>query len=401
MTTTATPTTETEPRATKFAQVVDVASRVLVGTIALAIVWNSYTAMVAFCVDRIELAHQDAQIVAITIEGALLAAAVLSLRNALRGRSYTALMTATWLLAALSGVFAGADQIYLGHGIWGALFRFSVPLIGAWLIHALLNIDKSQAAGFNVLADFKKAQQGFVTKFKAEQKTRKVARAADKLMLAHIRASEAVCNELELAEREGRTPKGMEQLKRTEQHTEKLAIELMGIREFARRYGIWITSLKEAAKLRTELYAIKRPVTLPSLSPVQSALASTTERPSQGSKMPAITDHQAQPPVPARQTSPAPKRQARPVSTRTESRASVDTAGPRRSSSTAAKEERADRARIMSAAGKDNWEIAEELKCSIRTVERALQRDREVPANTPGGGVPVVRSATAELVGAR
>lgn len=202
MTTTAVPDTSTDhgnavsptlPPTTRLMRFIDTLSRLLVAAIALVIVWNSYTAMALFGMDRIHLAENDAKLLAVTIEGALLAAAILAFRNALRGLPYGKLMGATWVLAGGSGVFAAADQFMLGNGFWAAGFRFSVPLIGAGLIHALLNIDKLQASGLDlaklITRSPREALAHLRTTRRKEDQILRYTRAQDKLFDAMAAAS--------------------------------------------------------------------------------------------------------------------------------------------------------------------------------------------------------------------
>lgn len=400
------PTTDSAPPETSwFTSAVDTTSRIVVGAVALAIIWNSYNAMVAFCIDRLDLAPVDSQIVAVTIEGALLSTALLALRNALRGRSYGKLMAGTWFLAALSGAFAAADQLYLGHGMVGAAFRFFVPVLGAALIHELLNIDKSQAVGLALLTDLRQRQRDLVEQLRTENKKRKANRKAEKLMLAHIRASEDRRDELARAKREGREPRDMEALDKAESDTQKAALAVMTITEFTRRYKTWVANNKEVAQLRDDLYTIipagiEEPADNASLTPVQTALA-TPAQPRHKQ-----VDAAAPSPVTEPATTAARDRTNTARTSVREAARPADSApaasARRQNSSSMAKAERDDKARLLKAAGLDPQEIAEELGCNVRTVQRALKRTADAPAHTPGSGVPVVPATpAAELVGAR
>lgn len=122
---------------------------VLFGAVSVALIstWSAYLAMVYFGMDVLGMAPTVAYTTAGVFELSLVTVALLAREAAKTNRPGGTLLTLTWLLSGASGFFAGWHELYIGHPLGAAIFRFLVPLLAALMWHLALIGDRHLASG--------------------------------------------------------------------------------------------------------------------------------------------------------------------------------------------------------------------------------------------------------------
>ena len=121
----------------------------IVAAIAVAVIatGSAYLAMVSFGTDVLTMTTGIAFATAGVFELSLVTVALLAREAAQQNRPNGVLLVLTWFLSGSSGVFAAWHEIYLGHEIGAAAFRFLVPLLAALMWHLALIGDRHLATG--------------------------------------------------------------------------------------------------------------------------------------------------------------------------------------------------------------------------------------------------------------
>lgn len=115
--------------------------------VALLTTTTAYYAMVGFSVDVLAVPLLISYALAGVYELSLMLVALMAREDYLNDRPAGTKLTTTWILAVGSGIFAGWHELYIGHSIGAAIFRFSVPLLAVLMWHFALIGDKHLAAG--------------------------------------------------------------------------------------------------------------------------------------------------------------------------------------------------------------------------------------------------------------
>jgi hypothetical protein len=121
----------------------------MVAAVAVAIIatGSAYLAMVGFGTDVLEQGVAIAYTTAGVFELSLITVALLAREAAKENRPNGTLLTLTWVLSSASGVFAAWHELFLGHELGAAVFRFLVPLLAALMWHLALIGDRHLASG--------------------------------------------------------------------------------------------------------------------------------------------------------------------------------------------------------------------------------------------------------------
>src|SRR5690606_30394781 len=126
-------------------------SRVLVlgAAVSVAVIstYSAYRAMVNFGRDVLGMTETDAWTGAGVFELSLVTVALLAREAAKDNRPSGTLLTLTWILSSLSGMFAGWHELYIGHPLGAGIFRLLVPLLAALMWHLALVGDRHLATG--------------------------------------------------------------------------------------------------------------------------------------------------------------------------------------------------------------------------------------------------------------
>lgn len=117
---------------------------VAVATIATG---SAYLAMVGFGTDVLAQSLAIAYTTAGVFELSLVTVALLAREAAKENRPNGTLLMLTWVLSSASGVFAAWHELFLGHELGAAAFRFLVPLLAALMWHLALIGDRHLASG--------------------------------------------------------------------------------------------------------------------------------------------------------------------------------------------------------------------------------------------------------------
>ena len=122
---------------------------VLSGAILVALIStvSAYLAMVQFGIDILGMRQDVAYTTAGVFELSLVNVALMAREAARDNRPGGTLLTLTWGLSTASGVFAAWHELYIGHPLGAALFRFVVPLLAALMWHLALIGDRHLATG--------------------------------------------------------------------------------------------------------------------------------------------------------------------------------------------------------------------------------------------------------------
>lgn len=122
---------------------------VLIATTGVAAISTAgaYMAMTAFGVDALGMTPITAYATAGVLEMSLVTVALLAREAARDARPTGVLLTLTWGLSGLSGLFAAWHELHLGHPVAAAVFRFVVPLLAALMWHLALIGDRHLATG--------------------------------------------------------------------------------------------------------------------------------------------------------------------------------------------------------------------------------------------------------------
>lgn len=124
-------------------------SMILATTVALIATFSAYLAMVQFGINVLGIDAHTSYLTCGVFELLLITVAVLAREAAQDGRPHGVLLVLTWILTGISGFFAAWDEIYLGHGIGAATFRFLVPIAAALGWHLALIGYRHLASGLS------------------------------------------------------------------------------------------------------------------------------------------------------------------------------------------------------------------------------------------------------------
>ncbi|MBO0611101.1 hypothetical protein [Myceligenerans salitolerans] len=116
-------------------------------SVALISTVGAYLAMVAFGIDVLAMDAATAYATAGVFELSLVTVALLAREAAKDNRPGGTLLTLTWALSSASGAFAAWHEIFIGHPLGAAVFRFLVPLLAALMWHLALIGDRHLATG--------------------------------------------------------------------------------------------------------------------------------------------------------------------------------------------------------------------------------------------------------------
>lgn len=115
--------------------------------VALISTSSAYLAMCSFGRDALGMSPAVAWSTAGVLEMSLVTVALLAREAARDARPTGTLLTLTWSLSGLSGLFAGWHELHTGHSTAAAAFRFAVPVLAALLWHLALLGDQHLATG--------------------------------------------------------------------------------------------------------------------------------------------------------------------------------------------------------------------------------------------------------------
>ncbi|GAA1860178.1 helix-turn-helix domain-containing protein [Myceligenerans crystallogenes] len=118
-------------------------------SVALVSTGSAYLAMVAFGIDVLEMNPGTAYATAGVFELSLVTVALLAREAAKDNRPGGVLLTLTWMLSSASGAFAAWHELFVGHPVGAAIFRFLVPLLAALMWHLALIGDRHLATGMS------------------------------------------------------------------------------------------------------------------------------------------------------------------------------------------------------------------------------------------------------------
>jgi len=116
-------------------------------SVAVISTYSAYRAMVNFGRDVLGMTETDAWTGAGVFELSLVTVALLAREAAKDNRPSGTLLTLTWILSSLSGMFAGWHELYIGHPLGAGIFRLLVPLLAALMWHLALVGDRHLATG--------------------------------------------------------------------------------------------------------------------------------------------------------------------------------------------------------------------------------------------------------------
>ncbi|MBE1874453.1 hypothetical protein IHE71_01865, partial [Myceligenerans sp. TRM 65318] len=118
-------------------------------SVALVSTGSAYLAMVQFGIDVLAMDPATAYATAGVFELSLVTVALLAREAAKDNRPGGTLLTLTWALSSASGAFAAWHEIFIGHPLGAAIFRFLVPLLAALMWHLALIGDRHLATGMS------------------------------------------------------------------------------------------------------------------------------------------------------------------------------------------------------------------------------------------------------------
>ncbi|GAB3164008.1 hypothetical protein GCM10027059_19310 [Myceligenerans halotolerans] len=118
-------------------------------SVALVSTGSAYLAMVQFGIDVLAMDSATAYATAGVFELSLVTVALLAREAAKDNRPGGTLLTLTWALSSASGAFAAWHEIFIGHTLGAAIFRFLVPLLAALMWHLALIGDRHLATGMS------------------------------------------------------------------------------------------------------------------------------------------------------------------------------------------------------------------------------------------------------------
>ncbi|MBO0609376.1 hypothetical protein [Myceligenerans salitolerans] len=116
-------------------------------SVALISTVGAYLAMVQFGIDVLAMDAATAYATAGVFELSLVTVALLAREAAKDNRPGGTLLTLTWFLSSASGAFAAWHELFIGHTLGAAVFRFLVPLLAALMWHLALIGDRHLATG--------------------------------------------------------------------------------------------------------------------------------------------------------------------------------------------------------------------------------------------------------------
>lgn len=105
----------------------------------------AYWAMNGFGRDVVGMGMIDSVAFAGVFELMLISVALMAREAVQQNRSAKVLLALTWMLSTLSGTFSAWHELYLGHDLSAAAFRFVVPLLAALAWHLALIGDRHLA----------------------------------------------------------------------------------------------------------------------------------------------------------------------------------------------------------------------------------------------------------------
>lgn len=114
-------------------------------SVALISTAAAYWAMTGFGRDVVGMGRIDAYAFAGVFELMLVGVALMAREAVQHNRPAPVLLTLTWVLSALSGTFSAWHELYMGHAMAAAVFRFCVPLLAALAWHLALIGDRHLA----------------------------------------------------------------------------------------------------------------------------------------------------------------------------------------------------------------------------------------------------------------
>lgn len=122
---------------------------VLTGAVLVALVStaSAYLAMVQFGIDVLGMPEPVAYATAGVFELSLVTVALMAREAATDNRPGGTLLALTWVLSSASGLLAAWHEIFIGHTVGAAVFRFLVPLLAALMWHLALIGDRHLATG--------------------------------------------------------------------------------------------------------------------------------------------------------------------------------------------------------------------------------------------------------------